>query len=144
LKTACLLLPALLAAGCIRDDRAQRERGGAGVFDKAPEVKAPLRDRCAAHGKSSIRANCDEAKYLAQIYSRKLATGDDVCIEGGFGESPTGACMARAAVVDTETNRALIEIREARPESRWHQKVQYQVWFEEGALVDLYLAEHGY
>jgi hypothetical protein len=140
-----LLVLATLSLGssCLHDTSVQRERSG-GYGDQAPEIKAPLQDRCVGHGKSSVRSHCDEAKYLAQLYARRLAPGDGVCLEGGFGDEPTGSCMARAAVVDTDTNRALIEIRDARPESRWFKKVQYQVWFEEGALVDLYLAERGY
>ncbi|MFZ5471625.1 MAG: hypothetical protein ACOZIN_19540 [Myxococcota bacterium] len=140
-----LLLGALFAAACIHDDRVRHERGGGTLFDSLPEqVKAPRQDRCMAHGTSSVRPHCDEAKGLAQTYARKLAPGDEVCLEGGFGQQPGAACLARAAVVDTGTNQVLLEIREARPESRWFTKVQYQVWFEEGALVDLYLADNGY
>ena len=36
------------------------------------------------------------------------------------------------------------KLREARPNSRWAKKETNQYWFEEGALVDLYLAENGY
>ena len=75
---------------------------------------------------------------------RKLATGDEVCLEGGFGDEPTSACQARAAIVDTSTNRVLLEVRNVRPESKWFKHEQSQFWFEEGALVDLYVAEHGY
>ncbi|MHB8875948.1 MAG: hypothetical protein ACYC8T_19845 [Myxococcaceae bacterium] len=138
----CVL--AVVASSCLHDNREQRDRGSMGIFDSAPEVKAPRVDRCAGHGKSAARANCDEARYLAQVYARKLSTGDEVCLEGGFGDSPTGACLARAAVADTKTNMVLLEVREARPDSRWFRKVQNQIWFEEGALVDLYLVEHGY
>lgn len=130
--------------GCLHDSRPWRDRGAASVFDTAPEVKAPLEDRCVGHGKSSVRTACEDAKYLASLYARRLSPGDGVCLEGGFGEAPLAACLARASVVDVSQNRALIEVREARPDSRWYQRVQNQVWFEEGALVDLYLAEHGY
>ncbi|MBI3182814.1 MAG: hypothetical protein HYZ28_11810 [Myxococcales bacterium] len=139
-----LLIVLVLVPGCIRDDRAARERGGAAIFDAAPEVKAPLSDRCKAHGQSSARQSCEEAKYLAQTYARGLSTLDAVCLEGGFGEAPGASCLTRASVADADGRRVLLEIRGARPESRWFQQVQSQVWFEEGALVDLYLAEHGY
>ena len=131
------------AAGCIHDDRETRTRDN-DLFNSVPEVKAPRADRCAHHQKTSLKGPCEDARFLAQNYARGLSVGDEVCLEGGFGELPTGACLARAAVVDTGTNRALLEIRDARPESRWFKKVEYQVWFEEGALVDLYLAERGY
>lgn len=137
-RMAWWLLP--LAVACFRDMRPTQDRHLA----EAPEVKAPARDRCDSHGTSAVRGSCDEAKYLAQLYARRLSTGDMVCLEGGFGDAPGPGCLARAAVVDVATDRVLLEVREARPESRWFQKVQYQVWFEEGALVDLYLAERGY
>jgi hypothetical protein len=135
-----LTLPAL--AGCLHDGRPSRERGG--PFETAPEVKAPAQGRCEKLGKTAVRQRCDEARYLAELYARKLSTGDDVCLEGGVGDSPGGACLTRAQVSDVGTGKVLLEIREARPDSRWFHHVQNQVWFDEGALVDLYLAERGY
>ncbi len=139
----CLLL-ALAATACIRDTRPSRERGAAALFDRAPDVRGPEKDRCQALGKSSVRQSCEEARYLGQLYARRLAPGDDVCLEGGVGEAPGASCQARASVVDSDNDRVLLEIREARPESRWFKRVQSQAWFHEGALVDLYLAEQGY
>jgi hypothetical protein len=77
---------------------------------------------------------------------RKLSTGDQVCIQGGFGDSdtPGAACLARAAVVDAQRDGLLLEVRDAKPDSKWFNKIQNEFWFEEGALVDLYLADHGY
>ena len=135
----------LLCAGCIRDTRAQRDDDGAMPFDgKVPHVTAPNADRCAAHKQSGARSRCEDAKYLGQNYVRGLGVGDEVCLEGGFGESAGGACLARGAVVDVASNQVLVEIREAQPSSRWYRNVMGQVWYEEGALVDLYLAERGY
>jgi hypothetical protein len=67
-----------------------------------------------------------------------------VCLDNGVGEQPSSDCGARAAVVDSGTDRVLLELRAARPQSKWFDRVQSQIWFEEGALVDLYLAERGY
>ena len=142
-RAACALAAALLSAGCIKDTRATREDATGGISDQAPVVPAPKRDRCKGHS-AGLKNNCEEAKYLAELYARRLSTGDAVCLEGGFGEEPGGSCMARAAVVDVDQGKVLIEIRDPRPESRWFKRVQHQIWFEEGALVDLYLAEHGY
>ncbi|MBX5483988.1 MAG: hypothetical protein IRZ16_19360, partial [Myxococcaceae bacterium] len=93
---------------------------------------------------SWVRASCELAKYIAQTYVRGLGVGDEVCLEGGFGEAAGAACLARAAVVDVGSNQVLVEVREAQPLSRWFNHVMGQVWYEEGALVDLYLAERGY
>jgi hypothetical protein len=134
----------LLLCACITDTRTSRDRGAAGFFENVPIVPAPPKERCAAYPKGAPRGRCDEAKYLAEIYVHKLSTGDMVCLEGGFGEEPGSGCLARAEIADTATDKLLIELRSARPDSRWHQKENNQFWFEEGALVDLYLADHGY
>ena len=133
------LLMAFALAACALDQRTPRERGASGFSENAPLYSAPATSRCAVK-----KLGCENAKYLAENYVRRLATGDQLCLEGGVGEPPTGACRARAAVVDTAPNRVLIEVREAKPGSTWFSKEQHQVWFEEGALVDLTLAEQGY
>ena len=109
-----------------------------------PVVKAPARDRCTMHGKSSVRGACDEARYLADNYTRRLSVGDEVCLEEGYGEEPTAACKARAVVIDTAPNQVKLEVRNAKPDSRWFNAEGRHAWYEEGALVDLYLAERGY
>jgi len=141
-RSALLLVAAALACGCV-DPRASRVRGAAGLFENVPTYPAPERPRCSSHN-GARKKSCDEAQYLGEIYVRRLATTDTVCLEGGFGDPAAAACLARASVVDTAPNRVLLEVREAQPNSRWFKKEQNQFWFEEGALVDLYLADHGY
>jgi hypothetical protein len=138
LLPCCLVL---LSSGCIRDTRIPRERG---LFDSAPEVASPKRDRCQSLGKSGVRSECEEARGLGQVYVRRLAAGDEVCLEGGFGEVPGGACQTRATVQDAAPEKVLLQVQEARPDSRWFNHAGSEIWFAEGALVDLYLAERGY
>lgn len=140
---AALALSAGLV-GCLHDPRPADDMGGSGLWNNTPEVEAPKVDRCQAYGKSGARSPCEDAKYLAQIYVRKLSVGDDVCLESTFGDVPGAACLARASVSDAGLHKILLTVREARPESRWFKRVQSQIWFEEEALVDLYLAQHGY
>ena len=123
------------------DSRPPRVRGASELIDldNVPVYAAPKTSRCAAKARG-----CADAMYLAQTYVRRLSTGDQVCLEGGFGEPLTNECRARSAVVDTAPNRVLIEVREAKPGSKWFDKEIHQFWFEEGALVDLALAERGY
>lgn len=135
---------AVALTGCLRDTRIQRDRGGPALYDSAPEITAPKGDRCKDFGQSSPRVPCEEERSLAQQYVRHLAPGDEVCLEGGFGETPGAACRTRASVDDTAPDKVLLQIREAKPESRWFNHMGYQIWFAEGALVDLYLAERGY
>ncbi|NMO19761.1 hypothetical protein HPC49_21015 [Pyxidicoccus fallax] len=114
------------------------------LYGAIPVVKAPQKDRCGVHGAGGVRASCDEAKYLATEYTRRLSVGDEVCLEGGYGEEPGGACLARAAVIDTAPNQVKLEVRGAKPDSRWFDVEMRHAWYEEGALVDLYLSERGY
>ena len=131
-------------AGCLTDSRASRDRGAAGFFENVPRYPAPPVSRCAKIKSPTPKKNCEEAKYLGEIYVRRLATGEELCLEGGFGERSTAGCLCRAAVVDTANDVILVEVREAKPDSRWFKKESNEFWFEEGALVDLYLADHGY
>lgn len=114
------------------------------LVGSVPVVRAPLKDRCVQHGTSAVRSHCDDAKYLGTEYTRRLSVGDEVCLEGGYGDEPGQACKARAAVIDTAPNQVKLEIRTARPDSRWFNAEMRHAWYEEGALVDLYLAEQGY
>lgn len=135
----------LTCTGCITGTRATRDRGFSNVYDRPPLITAPQVNRCDKLQKSSRRASdCADAKYLAELYVRKLSAGDEVCLQNGFGEKLTGECLARAAVVDTESNQVSLEVRSAKPDSKYFNQEQHQFWFEEGALVDLYLSEHGY
>lgn len=132
----------LLLCGCAADKRATRDRGQG--LDNVPEYPAPEKDRCAGHAGGALKGRCDEAKYLAQAYVKKLHSGDMVCLEGGFGDEPGAACLARARVDDIDQLRVLLDVKDAKPDSKWFNKESHQFWFAEGALVDLYLAEHGY
>jgi hypothetical protein len=114
------------------------------LVGSVPVVRAPLKDRCEQHGHSSVRAPCDEARYLATEYTRRLSVGDEVCLEGGYGDEPGQVCLARAAVIDTAPNQVKLEVRSTKPDSRWFRSEMRHAWYEEGALVDLYLAEQGY
>jgi hypothetical protein len=135
------LFGALSLSACLRDTRPATEREGFG--SNVPEMKAPTKNRCAKAEKDN-KVSCEKAKETAQVWARHLSPGDMVCLENGVGEEPNDACLARSAVMDSGTDRVLLEIRTAKPESRWFEKTGSQVWFEEGALVDLFLAERGY
>ncbi len=133
------LLLAFSVTGCALDHRPPRDRGASGLSENAPLIEAPAASRCV-----SKKLGCENARYLAETWVRRLSTGDQLCLEGDLLERPKGACLARAAVVDTAPDRVLVELREAKPGSKWFDKELHQTWFEEGALVDLALAEQGY
>jgi len=130
--------------GCIKDTRIPKDRGASNLYDSAPEVAAPLKSRCAALTSRSEKRVCEESRATAQGLIRRLSTGEMVCLQGGVAEPPRAACQARAFVEDTAPDKVLLEIRDAKPDSRWFQRLGHQIWFAEEALVDLYLAERGY
>jgi hypothetical protein len=135
-----LPLLAVSLAGCAT---ASRDRGATGLFESTQTVRTPVAKRCATHV-GTRKAACTQAEYLAQTYVRRLSVGENVCLEGGFGEPPGGTCLARALVFDTRENEVLLDVKSAKPDSKWFHRESQQYWFEEGALVDLYLADHGY
>jgi hypothetical protein len=137
-----VLLP-LMAGVSLACATASRDRGATGLFESTQTVRTPLAKRCAKHT-GSRKSGCNEAEYLAQSYVRRLSVGENVCLEGGFGEPPGGTCLARALVFDTRDNEVLLDVKFAKPDSKWFHRESQQYWFEEGALVDLYLADHGY
>ncbi len=144
-RAALALALAGALSGCVTEARASRVRGASGFLENVAEYEAPAQSRCARFSRGSRAGEaCEEARYLAEVYVRKLSPGDDVCLEGGFGDPPAASCRARGMVADVATNRILLEVRQARPDSRWFQKESNQFWFQEGALVDLYLVDHGY
>lgn len=140
-RSALLGLVALFVSACLTDRRPPRERGAIGLFDRAPVVKGPVQDRCAA---PNVHGSCQDALYLAQLWARRLAPGDAVCLDNGVGDDPGPACQARARVADVATGQLLLEVKEAQPGTRWFDAIESQRWFEETALVDLYLQERGY
>jgi hypothetical protein len=141
---AWLALVALSLGACVHDQRPPDERGASGLFSTTPEAKAPEVDRCVALKNSSAGASCQDSKYTAENYVRHLSTGDSVCLENVFGEVAGAACLARAVVRDVGSDQVLLKVEDAKPESRWYHKVSSDIWFDEGALVDLWLAERGY
>lgn len=106
-------------------------------------VKAPVKDRCQNYTPATHQS-CIKERNIASLYVRRLTVGDQVCIENGLGFSPNAECRARAAVVDASPEALLLEIREAQPASKWFSQPRARTWYQEGALVDQYLVEHGY
>jgi hypothetical protein len=144
-KPGMAALPLCVGVGaCVHDERPATERGAASVFENTQTINAPALDRCEQHKRSSLRQPCEDAKYLAQKYARAMSVGDQVCLEGGFGDAPAAACLARASVADATSTKILFHLADTQPSSRWYKYVGTEVWFQEGALVDLYLAERGY
>jgi hypothetical protein len=135
----------LFLVGCSRIETRPNPQDEDTLFGSSvPFIKAPRLDRCSAHKKSSVGSGCEDARYLGTEYTRRLSVGDEVCLEDGYGEDVGSACKARAAVIDTGPNGVKLEIRSAKPDSRWFNAEMRHAWYEEGALVDLYLAERGY
>jgi hypothetical protein len=108
-------------------------------------VAAPKVDRCEAFkGAATTFAQCQDFKQQAVNYLHKLSTGDAMCVENGFGEEPREGCKARAFIIDADNHGFTTEIRYPALDSKWKDANQQKIYFENGALVDLYLRERGY
>lgn len=109
------------------------------------EVRAPLHDRCEKlRAAADLYRSCQTERQNAVEYLRKLNTGDSICLENGFGEEPRAGCKARGAVMDADARGFLIEVRDPAFDSAWHKDQGRRIYFENGALVDIYLRERGY
>lgn len=146
MRAAVLAAIACGLLACHGDQRQTRDRGAAQLFDRAPTIEAPESDRCQRMAAvDEAREPCDLQKREFLLALRALSVGDQMCLDNLVGDpADQPGCRARAAIADTASGRLLIEVRGAQPESRWFDKIQSQLWFEEGALLDLFLAERGY
>ena len=75
---------------------------------------------------------------------RSLSVGDTVCMENTLGEEMTAECKARGVIVDGDAHGFLIEFRDPSTTSKWKDEQGKRVYFENGALIDIYLRERGY
>lgn len=138
---ASLLLAGL--AGCA-------SHGNTGMWARHDDIEvetvpAPKADRCDKFkGADSMFHRCEEFKQQATNYLHGLNTGDTVCMEGGFGEEMSDKCKARAQVVDADNHGLLVQMREPQLDSHWKNYDGKRIFFENGALIDLYLKESGF
>ncbi|MBS2032039.1 MAG: hypothetical protein JST54_29340 [Deltaproteobacteria bacterium] len=108
-------------------------------------VKAPKQDRCEAYKSAATTySQCQQFKSDAVTYLRKLSPNDSVCLEEGFGEEPGPTCKARGTIVDADEHGMLIRVNDPMLQSKWKDYQDKRVYFENGALIDLYLRERGY
>lgn len=144
-------MKALLAALGLSALTACAGHGHAGMWSDMSDhdietVAAPPHNRCEAlHNAPTTFAQCQRAVSEVTEYLRHLNTGDEVCLEGGFGDDRVGDhCKARGHVLDADAHGFLIQVRDPSLDSRWKNAQGHKLYFENGALVDLYLRERGY
>lgn len=138
MKRSGAWLAVLALAGCKEGQRGLHMEDTA-----ATAVHAPRVDRC-TKVKDRERTTCDEHKEAALKYIRNLTQGDNMCVEGGFGEELTKACKVRGTFEDGNNEGILVMIHDPAPESHWKGYSERKVWFDNAALVDQFLADKGY
>jgi hypothetical protein len=107
-------------------------------------VEKPETERCLKYKSDpSLSGPCNAAKIEAGRYLQTLETGAEVCLENTFGE-PIKDCYARGVVIDPTAHATIVSITEVDSAHAKNFRNQEYVWFDNDALVDLYLAEHGY
>ena len=140
----CLVLVLCIAlAGCV-----SHEHPGPFMHQTdvgAQTISAPAKDRCEAYASAKTTyAQCQQFKTAAIEYLRRLSVGDTVCMENTLGEEMTAECKARGVIVDGDAHGFLIEFRDPSTTSKWKDEQGKRVYFENGALIDIYLRERGY
>ncbi|MHB1845978.1 MAG: hypothetical protein ACYCWW_14225 [Deltaproteobacteria bacterium] len=110
---------------------------------RSKALRPLLADRCAATSEALARRGCEKLRDRAQGQVEALHVGDPVCLDPPLGDDQTG-CRARGKIDDQDTSAMRLRIIEASPESRWRPRLDEQLWVENAALVDMYLAERGF
>jgi hypothetical protein len=129
LRSTCLLVLALLFAGCA-------------ALLGGHRVGAPSGDRCKGQPEG-MRSSCEQARDAAVKFAHGLAVDDQVCIDGAHRlEEPLGDCRVRAFVESTAPDGVKLEIREAPADSKYPEGSDW--WFSEEALGDIALRALGY
>jgi hypothetical protein len=107
------------------------------------KVLAPTVDRC-TRAKDPERKTCEQFKQDAHKYLSGLNVNDNLCIEGGVGDEPGATCKARGQIIDGNNQGFLVKIHDPTPGSHWQGLSDHNVWFDNEALVDQYLADRGF
>jgi hypothetical protein len=109
------------------------------------EVHAPKQNACEKYrSPQTTYQQCQGFRATAREYLQHLNTGDMICLENGFGDEIGPNCKARGAVVDADSHGFLIQVRDPALDSKWHADQGQRIYFENGALVDIYLRDRGY
>ena len=107
-------------------------------------IEKPETDRCLKYKSDpSLADPCKKARIEAVRFVQSLDTNTEVCLENTFGE-PMLDCYARGVVMDPTPHATVISVTTVdTARAKNFRNIEY-VWFDNEALVDLYLAEHGY
>jgi hypothetical protein len=134
-RTACVASLVCLA-GCATlspESRANAVKG------PAPE----LGDRCARATDILVQKGCQRDRDKAHAYLKTLNQGDTVCLDPLFDADMTN-CRARAEIEDQDPTATQIHLFDTDPNSSWAPKANQKIWYENTALIDLYLQGKGF
>ncbi len=136
--TAALIAPACAKVGVGMDINNER------VAHVDRRVEKPASDRCLKYESDpQLFGPCKKARVEASHYVEALETGSDVCVENTFGE-PIQDCYARGVVVDPGSHSTIIAATTVDDARAKNFRKTENVYFDNDALIDLYLSEHGY
>ena len=111
--------------------------------DRATAIPPDVVDRCRHWSQALALAGCRRFQEKAQRRIGALTTGDMLCLEPMLGDDQTN-CRARAEVVDQDRSSTKLQFLEVDPTSSWTSRADQAPWFENAALVDLYLQAKGF
>jgi hypothetical protein len=129
-------LLALALASCATlapESRANAVRG------PAPEVG----DRCTHAADLLQQKGCGRERDKAYAYLRAKNQGDQLCLEPILGDDLTN-CRARSTIDEQDPTAMQLHLIDIDPNSSWAPKAGQRIWFENTALIDLFLQEKGF
>ena len=107
-------------------------------------VRAPAADRCSHWAEPLARRGCDRIRDRARSYLETLHVGDAICLDPPLQEDMDSGCRARGRIDDQGSNSMRITLIEVEPSSGFAPQANQHLWYENLALVDLYLKEKGF
>ncbi len=113
---------------------------------RANAVKGPapeLGDRCARTADLMAQKGCERARDKAHAQLRALSQGDQLCLEPIL-DADMANCRARARIEEQDPTAMELHFVEVDPNSSWAPKSSRTLWYENTALIDLYLQEKGF
>lgn len=106
-------------------------------------VRGPDADRCAAQPDQLVHAGCVRARDKAQEALGALNRGDNLCLEPILNPDLDN-CRARASVDEQDVRGIKLRFIDVQPGSSWAPYANAVRWFDNTALIDLYLKERGF
>ncbi len=120
----------------------------AGCAAIAPEarqnaVEGPILDRCTGQTDPLVKAGCLRARDKALGTLTAINRDESLCLDPILSQDLDN-CRARAEVDEADSRGVKLRFVDVQPSSSWAPSAHTVRWYDNAALVDIYLTERGF